>query len=278
MYSYRPDRLLGKGTFGEVWLGVQIETTAHVAMKYLLPGQLAYLQRFIDEARTLHALRGQQHVVSVVDFRFDCERPFIVLEFCDGGSLRSWVGKRPWNQCIGALRHAANGLAAVHAIGAHHRDIKPENLLVASIPGSKKVNIKLADFGVARCPVPVSGNLTYSLQGTPGYIAPEVLADNPFSTAADVYSLGITGIELITSRRSVRALDSAKIPDEVKNLLRSMCANDPSQRPSAHDLISALSEVEKVEELVEVGSSGGGGGRLLGALLVVGAIVLASGR
>ncbi|MCC6574388.1 MAG: serine/threonine protein kinase [Planctomycetes bacterium] len=278
-FTYKWFEFLGKGSFGEVWKGVQVETGALVAVKLLHANQRAHFSRFLDEARTLQGLAGEPHVVRILDYNFDLDRPMIVLEFCDQGSLRSWVGKRPWRHVAGALRHAAYGLASVHGIGALHRDVKPDNLLIASLPVSNEVNIKVADFGVARCHQPFTGNMTYSLQGTDGYISPEVRRGDPFQPPADIFSLGITGIELITGRKNMASLSSAQIPVEFKNLLNAMCANNPAQRPSAQQLGSMLSEIEKMEEpLVEAEkSSSGAGWGLLALGLAVGVGLLALG-
>ena len=104
------------------------------------------LARFRREAQVLASL-NHPHILTVYDAGEFAGRQYLITEFVDGGTLKSWVqaGERTWLEIIELLIGIADGLAAAHQAGILHRDIKPENILVA-----KNGYAKLADFGLAK--------------------------------------------------------------------------------------------------------------------------------
>jgi serine/threonine-protein kinase len=98
--------------------------------------------------------------------------PYMVLEYCDGPKLRSWVGRTSWQTAAMVLLHAASGLVGIHGTGGFHRDIKPENLLLARAPSGGGYLVKVSDFGLARRPKTARPPMTRTPGGTEGYIAP----------------------------------------------------------------------------------------------------------
>lgn len=234
---------LGRGTFGRVFLAYDDETGTQVAVKELLDPNTD-LDRFAREARMLADQVHNMYVVNIIRSELSRARPRIVLEYCEGGSLRSWVGKATWQQSATALLHAANGLLGLHSVNGFHRDIKPENLLLAKAPTGDGHIVKVADFGIARRPMTALPPMTRSPGGTDGYIAPEMAVPNAqFSAQADVYSLGVVGIELMTGGRSAAALATAVAPDEFKKLLARMVSTFAFFRPSTADVIIALGKI-----------------------------------
>lgn len=233
-------RQLGQGAFGDVWL-VQ-RAGRFVAVKFLRVADPSQLERFAREARLLIEQLKNRHVVDLIDHNLAAKKPYLVMEYCEGGSLRAWVENlRPWRNATIVLLHAIYGVSGIHRLGGFHRDIKPENLLLATdLDG--KVLVKVADFGLARVPS-ADTNMTVSPAGTPGYIAPEVLSGGDFTEKADVYSLGVVGIELITGTRDVAALAMASVPDELKRALRQMVAQRPKDRPTVFAADTALRAV-----------------------------------
>jgi serine/threonine protein kinase len=227
---------LGEGSFGEVWRARHRVTERIVAIKILhRRGDYDALVRFHREAVVLHAQLGNDHVVGLIDHSgLNDPEPYLVLEFCEHGSLRSWVtSQRPVFDVIIALTQAAKGLAGVHAAGGLHRDVKPDNLLRAKIDSYPHWRVKVADFGIACFPNPVSGSMTVSPGGTDGYKAPEIVAGADFHAGADIYSLGIVGVELLVGGFDLRGLDGCGAPASLKALLRSMTAGVAAARPTA---------------------------------------------
>ena len=230
---------LGAGTFGRVWHGLRIADGIPVAIKLLEERSDDSTRRFIREARLLSQQLDNPYVVDILGADLEHEPPYLVMEYCDGGSLRSWVENlRPWRDVAAALLHAAQGLAAIHKAQGFHRDIKPDNLLI-SRNEQRKIVIKIADFGLAQAPSDDSVMTNYG-RGTPAYIAPEVHRTGTFSHPADVFALGVTGIELLTGQRDQESLNAIQCPDAMKTLLVEMTGYNPNKRPSIADVVQRL--------------------------------------
>ncbi|RKI32157.1 serine/threonine protein kinase [Corallococcus sp. AB004] len=269
---YSPINLLGKGSFGQVYLAEDTVTGRRVALKVLADASVDAFERFRREARILDAMASSKHVVHVLAFNMDHNPPYIVMEYCEGGPLRPWVGCRDWKATAGAILHACIGLSVLHAAGGFHRDLKPDNMLVSPI-GDGKVMIKLADFGLARKPMVADSLMTRHAAGTSGYIAPEVLAGAEYHSGADIYSLGIVAAELMTGERSARLLAEVQMPAKMRALILDMISQVPTDRPSAASIVASLNLMltspPPVAQPTDSGSAGlWAGGLLVGGLLL----------
>lgn len=285
--GYSLIRQLSQGGFGAVHLARRERDGAEVALKVLLLPNDANLRRFYREAKLLHEQLANPYVVNLLDSRFDSDPAFIVMEFCVGGSLRSWVGKgREWRQVAFALSHAASGLDGIHQLGGFHRDVKPDNLLLGRDADGKTI-VKVGDFGLARVPDSLSSApMTRSAWGTEGYIAPELHLGAPFDAQCDVYSLGVTGIELLTGARDPGSLEGrADLPADLRRLLLQMVSPDPADRPALRTVLTTLASVTappvprpapKPAPAPKQPSTGAGLGLLAGLAAVVGGIALAT--
>ncbi|MGC4765703.1 serine/threonine-protein kinase [Micromonospora sp. DT46] len=196
---YRVERLLGTGSFATVWLAHDPVLDCRVAIKVLAENwhhDLRVRERFLDEARLLRRLDDERLVrVHAVGELAD-GRPYSVLTWADGGSLRERLaaGAMPAPAALELLAEIAAGVAVLHRHGVVHRDLSPGNVLFRSGPYGERVLI--ADLGLAKALAAASG-LT-ARAGTPGYMAPE--QDDPFAivdTRADVYALGRLGLRLL---------------------------------------------------------------------------------
>lgn len=238
--ALRELRELGRGAFGRVFLAEDDSLGGRVAVKELLNPD-ADLDRLEREARVLADHLGNAHVVNIYRVDLSPPRPHIVMEYCDGGSLRPRVGKSPWSETAVILQQAAQGLLGLHTAGGFHRDLKPDNLLLARAPDGSGYLVRVADFGLARRPQTVQRPMTRTPGGTPGYMAPELAHPGAqFTAAADIYSLGIVGVELLTGQLSTNALVAAVAPEGLKNLLRRMTSPWPLLRPGAVDVVLEL--------------------------------------
>jgi eukaryotic-like serine/threonine-protein kinase len=236
--GYEIERLLGTGSFASVWLGHDPNLGARVAIKVLADNwghDLNVHERFLEEARVLWKL-DDPHVVRVHSLgELDDGRPYVVMAWADGGSLKDRLASGPLltHQAIHVLREVATGVAVMHDHGFIHRDISPGNVLFRSRrDGTEQVLI--GDLGLAKAITHASG-LTVRA-GTPGYMAPE--QDTPaaqVSEATDVYALGVLGTEL---------LGSSATPAVADVLQRAAQAEPTDRQPNAsgflHDLDRAL--------------------------------------
>lgn len=243
---------LPSGGFGNVSVLFDKVLRREVVVKSLITPSWDNRQRFIREADMLYSLLSHEHVVDIIDANLNLSNPCIILEYCKHGTLQDWVTNRglfgPSEINVGyAIQHAALGLHAIHELGGFHRDIKPANLFIGENRNCQ-LTIKLGDFGFGRLPQRYGlSNLTRHACGTIGYIAPELYGPNPlFTQACDIYSLGITGIELLTGSREISALNKAWIfNSELKALLVRMTQANPLERPTALDVAQGIKLVEK---------------------------------
>lgn len=211
--NYRIVRLIGEGGFGEVYLAENPLIERRAAVKVLHPVltlDTALVQRFLNEARAVGAIR-HPNIVEVYDAGRTPEgTPYIVMEFLEGSSLQrrlSEVGRLPVEQAVEIASQAGSALAAAHAAGIVHRDLKPENIFLvpdASLPGGERV--KILDFGIAkvRGRGDVAGKPSTKsglVMGSPTYMSPEQCRDSAdVDIRADVYSLAVILYEILTGR------------------------------------------------------------------------------
>jgi tRNA A-37 threonylcarbamoyl transferase component Bud32 len=196
--SYEIVRMLARGGMAVVYLVRQPALDREVVLKRLdlERDDPTLAQRFVREARLAAAL-DHPNIVTLFDFFEHDGVPYIAMEYVNGGSLRSLVGTLDLPQVLGVLEGALAGLAHAERRGIAHRDLKPENVLV-----TRRGNVKIADFGIARAYNALSQRLTVTgkAMGTPVYMAPEQAMDEPIGPQTDLYSLGVIVYELLTGR------------------------------------------------------------------------------
>ena len=252
-------------------------TARVVAVKRPLDPTPGHVEKFLREARNLRRLIGEPHVIQVLDVSADASDPHFIMEFAQG-SLDAWVNnRRPWDHVAWALECASEGLRSVHSLGGFHRDVKPANLLLVHDLANNET-VKVGDLGLARVPSASSGPLTQTAWGTPGYVAPEILAGRSFSQAADVYSLAMTALQLLAGSFDPDALDALALPSDLRALIRRMAALDPAGRPRVDEVTSALAQIRNPAPPPVVQPSGNTAGvaGLLGVLLGIGVVAAAT--
>jgi tRNA A-37 threonylcarbamoyl transferase component Bud32 len=241
--SYRIERLLGIGSFATVWLGYDAILDARVAIKVLAENwshDLRIRERFLDEARLLWRL-DDDRIVSVYALgKMPDGRPYSVMAWADGGSLRDRLarGPIPVREAGPLLREICDGVAVLHDHGIVHRDLAPGNVLFRSRPaapgsGPPAEQVVIADLGLAKALAAASG-LT-ARAGTPGYMAPE--QDDPLAVVdrrTDVYGLGQLGVRLLGVPVRRRPGEPVRlrggVPRKVADVLQAATAQRPASR------------------------------------------------
>ncbi|WP_030317190.1 serine/threonine-protein kinase [Streptomyces sp. NRRL B-3229] len=192
---YRLEARIGRGGMGVVWRATDQLLGRQVAVKEIpldesLSAEDARLQRdrTLREAGAVARLR-HPHIIVVHDVVEQDERPYIVMELIDGGSLAERISADGPVDAGEAARIGADllsALRAAHTAGVLHRDIKPANVLVESDTG----RVVLTDFGIAQVAGATTLTETGSFVGSPEYTAPERMSGARTGPEADLWSLG----------------------------------------------------------------------------------------
>lgn len=263
---------LGRGAYGTVFLGLDTRTGEHVAIKALSFERLSAdaLSGVASEVELLQNLNHRNIVKYLGSFRTSSHL-YIILELMENGSLSNVIktskfGPFPESLIPVYIHQVLQGLAYLHAQGVVHRDIKGANILT-----TKEGVVKLADFGVA---AKIGGEIgeaalggvgsnnnniddgqsrDASPQGTPYWMAPEVVEMKPVTTAADIWSVGCLAVELLTGSPPYFDLQPMSalynivqdkhppipndISDEMRDFLLKCFQKDPAGRPSAEELL-----------------------------------------
>lgn len=203
---YLIDRRLASGGMTAVYGGEDLELGRSVAIKILAERHLSRypdLARFIGEARLGTRIR-HENIVEVVDYGSTAEGlVYLVMELLLGEDLSVTLARDPvlpWSRVRSWMQQLCAGLAALHAHGFVHRDVKPSNCFRV-LDGDREL-IKLLDFGVATSSHTADRELdgSWTMVGTPQYMAPELARGERIDERTDVYSAGIILCELVTGQ------------------------------------------------------------------------------
>ncbi|PRP85883.1 hypothetical protein PROFUN_06157 [Planoprotostelium fungivorum] len=188
---------IASGSFGVVYKGRHADNGDHFAVKIITPEEDEVLDDFLVEITILRKCK-HRNIVGFFGAWMKGEELFIAMELCDGGAVSDiyQVCNEPLNEDqIGVItRETLHALSYLHSINIIHRDIKGANILLTN-----SGDIKLVDFGVS-AELKQASEKRNTLIGTPYWMAPEVVANKtgnvPYDVRSDIWSLGITLIEL----------------------------------------------------------------------------------
>ncbi len=199
---YEIVRRLARGGMATVYLATDRRLSRTVALKVMHEGlgdDQEFARKFDREARAAAKL-SHPNIVSVFDQGLDGGRPYIVMEYVEGRTLRNIISTEAPLDPIRALdliEPVVAAVAAAHASGLIHRDIKPENVLI-----SDRGRVKVVDFGLAKAVTAQTATATKGLLlGTVSYIAPELVTEGRPKPASDVYSIGVVLFEMLTGTK-----------------------------------------------------------------------------
>lgn len=249
---YRLDARIGRGGMGVVWRATDQLLGRQVAVKEIpldqtLSAEEARLQRdrTLREAGAVARLR-HPHIIVVHDVVEQDERPYIVMELIDGGSLAERISADGPVDAREAARIGTallSALRAAHTAGVLHRDIKPANVLVESGTG----RVVLTDFGIAQVAGATTLTETGSFVGSPEYTAPERMSGVRTGPEADLWSLGALLCTALSGESPFRrdslggilhavVIDEIRPPGQAAPLLpvvRGLLERDPERRLDA---------------------------------------------
>jgi serine/threonine protein kinase len=259
---YRLGEVIGRGGMSSVYCARDENLGRDVALKLFAPQapDADELKRQEAEIQLLATL-NHPGLVTLFDAGIDTRipdepRPFLTMELVEGQDLRARIRHStvPLEELAVIGAGIADALAYVHGLGVIHRDIKPGNILLVQIRPGEPLRPKLTDFGIARIVDSTRLTATGTMVGTAAYLSPEQALGQPLAPSTDIYSLGLVLLECIkgTVEYPGSAVESAvarlhrapeipeDLPSEWADLIRSMTALEPLERPAAADIETAL--------------------------------------
>ncbi|MDG1510409.1 MAG: protein kinase [Mariniblastus sp.] len=206
--------LLGTGGMGSVLKARDIYLRRTVALKTLKAETLKddQVQHFLEEARAMARI-SSPYVVQIFDVGETDGRPFIVMEYLTGRTLRAKIKEGPIDvsTVIRLLSQITKGLDAVHVGGLVHRDIKPDNIMLFQ----DEQNCRLLDFGLSHEKFK-NKEKANSISGTLEYMSPECLTGLPADYRSDIFSVGTVGYEMLFGSQVFRRFSNLDTIEAVK--------------------------------------------------------------
>lgn len=266
-------RVIGHGAFSTVRLAIRYSDGQRVAVKSLSKFDALRARRLrrtgpsgdskhLDEWEIMKLLESNPYVLSLLDVFETEEEIHLVTEYCEGGELYHAIKRKGSRRCSFRRGRYSEAQAAritnqilralldLHEHGIVHRDIKPENILLLN-DDETDIQVKLADFGVARLHSGTPSTDGESSPSTPGLTystnaPPEISRKGACGPASDIFSLGVTLYILLCGFPPVFCDNVVEFPDaywgdisdEAKAVVRVMCHPDPSQRISVRSALT----------------------------------------
>ncbi|MDR1532983.1 MAG: protein kinase [Clostridiales bacterium] len=264
MGKYVVGKVLGRGGFGITYLAYDVAADKKVAIKEYFPDSLSYRvpgtasissytgekkvfyetgsEKFYSEAKMLSRFNGNDNIINVIEFFYDNNTAYYVMEYVDGVDLKKYIaqhgGKLPYEEVIRVITPILYALIIVHSMDVLHRDISPDNIYITKTGG-----VKLLDFGAARQVLGEQSN-SLSVILKQGFAPVEQYkkrgSHGPWS---DIYSLGATIYYALTGKPPEESINRTehddlqmpsqlgiKLPPAFEQILRKMLAVKPENR------------------------------------------------
>ena len=251
---YQIIKLLGKGSFGKVYLGLQKLSNRLVAIKCL---EKLYFKdevtkkKILSEVKILKRLLGHPNIIKLLEVFENKKYVFFVMEYAANGDLLRYLKQKTMleeEEGKYMFYQIACGLRYIHKQGIIHRDIKLDNILL-----DESFHCKICDFGVSRYMKP--HELVNEQCGTPAYLAPEIVLEKGYKGfGADIWSLGILLFCVLTGSMPFKAgtieslhkiivkgefefPEGSKLSADAKDLIKNMLVVNPEKRFSIEDVL-----------------------------------------
>jgi serine/threonine protein kinase len=213
---YEVKNKLGSGKFGLVKLGIDKKTGQKVAIKIMKKSSMDSSD--LELVRTeIEILKICQHpnIIRLYNVFENADYMYIIMEYCSGGDLFSYLENRNFRlsekRASTIIHKMSTAVYYMHSFGVAHRDLKPENVLMTS--DDEDGDIRILDFGLSKILGPYEK--CDEPYGTLTYCAPEIIIDEPYSKAVDLWSLGIMTYLMVTGKLPFNSEDENEIARQV---------------------------------------------------------------
>ncbi len=233
-------RKLGEGATSTVFLGHDPFTQRDVAIKVASPGILRdpekgklYSNLFLNEASLIGKL-NHPHIVQIFDAVVTEELCYIVMEYVAGGTLEAYAhpdALLPIDRVVELIFKCTRALDFAYRLGITHRDIKPANILLSSTS-----DIKISDFGAAITNASANRTLVSGV-GSPAYMSPQQIQEQPLDHRTDIYSLGIVMHQLLTGDLPFQANNHHNM---IYQIMHGIPSAPSAQRPDLPPVLDAI--------------------------------------
>jgi serine/threonine protein kinase len=203
--DYHIDRNIGNGQYGNVFRAIHYRTEKQYALKIILThNKSKALKDALDEVHA-HSCFSHHNIVQLIGYQQEQGKVGLLMEYADKGNLFQYIQRRGSLNEFEAhdfFMQVVNGIKYLHSNNYIHRDIKPENIL-------RSGNIiKICDFGGT---VKLDDPKIKNAYGTFEYVAPETISKREYSTATDIWALGILLYELVHGKAPFRSTENGKL-------------------------------------------------------------------
>ncbi|KAL0962843.1 hypothetical protein UPYG_G00346230 [Umbra pygmaea] len=240
--------ILGTGAFSEVVLAQERSTGKMFAVKCIPKKALKGKESSIENEIAVLRKIKHENIVALEDIYESSNHLYLVMQLVSGGELFDRIVEKGFyteKDASTLIRQVLDAVNYLHKMGIVHRDLKPENLLYFNPQDESKIMI--SDFGLSK--MEGSGEVMSTACGTPGYVAPEVLAQKPYSKAVDCWSIGVIAYILLCGYPPFYDENDSKlfeqilkadyefdapywddISDSAKDFIASLMEKDPAKR------------------------------------------------
>ncbi|XP_078530295.1 calcium/calmodulin-dependent protein kinase type 1D [Lissotriton helveticus] len=245
---YEFKETLGTGAFSEVVLAQERASGKLFAVKCIPKKALKGKESSIENEIAVLRRIKHENIVALEDIYESPNHLYLVMQLVSGGELFDRIVEKGFyteKDASTLIRQVLDAVFYLHRMGIVHRDLKPENLLYYSQDEESKIMI--SDFGLSK--MEGKGDVMSTACGTPGYVAPEVLAQKPYSKAVDCWSIGVIAYILLCGYPPFYDENDSKlfeqilkadyefdspywddISDSAKDFIRRLMEKDPSKR------------------------------------------------
>jgi tRNA A-37 threonylcarbamoyl transferase component Bud32 len=267
--NFRLLHKIASGGMGTVYKAQNLSDKTEIVALKILRDELftdeLNRKRFKQEGAIIDQL-DHPNIVKVIERGEHKQKLYLAMELLEGRNLSEFINQEspiPVPLMLEMMIQISRALKKIHARRIVHRDLKPANIMVISTPLNSNM-IKLLDFGLAKMDFQSRITQTGMVMGTIDYMSPEQVRYSEFSTASDVYSLGIIFYEMVTGTKPFKGETSAQImkyilnsdpippiqirsdiPVNLDNLIKKMISKDDKKRPAVVDILEILKMMKR---------------------------------